>query len=84
MENTTSQNTSSVNERPIRRPRFGTVEQIAADEPSLTAGAIRRDLFNRNNNGLVKTGAVIRRGRRLLLDRELYLNWVAGNGRELS
>lgn len=53
-----------------------TVRQLASQQPGLTEGGIRWDLFNRDNNGLAKSGAVFRRGRRILIDPEVYLTWL--------
>jgi hypothetical protein len=58
-----------------------TVRQLSEDQPALTEGGIRWDLFNRSSNGLADSGAVIQRGRRVLLDRDRYLEWLAKRGR---
>lgn len=57
-------------------PVFCTVAQLVDLEPALTRGAIRNDLFLRTTNGLEASGAVIYRGRRILLHRERYLAWM--------
>jgi hypothetical protein len=56
-----------------------TVEQLAEMHAALTRGGIRWDLFNRDHNGLVASGAIIRRGRKILIDPELYLDWLNEN-----
>lgn len=53
-----------------------TVTQIITDTPGLTHGGVRWDLFNADKNGLADTGAIIRRGRRILIDEDLYLRWM--------
>jgi hypothetical protein len=53
-----------------------TVKQMAQQQPALSEGGIRWDLFNRDHNGLAKSGAIFRRGRRILLDPEIYLKWL--------
>jgi len=53
-----------------------TVNQILEAIPGLTPGGIRWDLFNAEQNGLAEAGAIIRRGRRILLDEERYLEWM--------
>lgn len=55
-----------------------TPRQLAAQQPGLTIGGIRWDLFNRDKNGLAKSGAVLNRGRNLLIDPERYLQWLSG------
>lgn len=62
-------------------PTYCTVAQLAAIEPALGRGAIRDDLFHRKTNGLEDSGAVVHRGRRILLHRELYLTWIAQRSR---
>ena len=61
---------------PVVLPTYVTVPQLAKIEPALGVGAIRDDLFHRKHNGLEASGAVIYRGRRILLHRERYLGWL--------
>lgn len=62
-------------------PTLVTVTQLIEIEPALTRGGIRDDLFHRESNGLEASGAVIYRGRRILLHRERYLSWLEQRGR---
>ena len=58
-----------------------TIKQFAEEFPAISVGSIRWDIFNAKANGLEKSGAIIRRGRtgrRILLDRDRYLSWIAG------
>lgn len=57
-----------------------TVNQVIDTTPGLTHGGIRWDLFNAERNGLAKSGAIIRRGRRILIDEDVYLNWMRERG----
>lgn len=59
-----------------------TVQQLADSQPALTVGGIRSDLFERRTNGLQEAGAVIRRGRALLLHGPRYLEWLVNRGVE--
>ena len=54
-----------------------TVRQLSDDQPALTEGGIRWDLFHRQTNGLAASGAVIQHGRKILIDPELYIAWIA-------
>jgi hypothetical protein len=56
-----------------------TADQLAEMHPGLTKGGIRWDLFNRDHNGLVASGAIMRRGRKILIDPDLYLDWLNEN-----
>lgn len=53
-----------------------TVDQLSEAERALGKGAIRHDLFHRHSNGLAESGAIVYRGRRLLLHRGRYLAWL--------
>lgn len=55
---------------------FYSAAQLAAAEPALPIGAIRHDLFNRESNGLAASGALVWRGRRLLIHRQRYTAWL--------
>ena len=57
-----------------------TVEQTANEIPALTQAAIRWHLFNREQNGLSKSGAIIKNGRRVLIDLQLYIEWLKSSG----
>lgn len=56
------------------------VSQVIERNPGLSEGGVRWDLFHRDQNGLAATGAVIRRGRHLLLDEDRYLAWMRTAG----
>lgn len=47
----------------------------------VTIGGIRADLFNRERNGLLASGALIFRGRHILAYPSRYLTWMASNSR---
>jgi hypothetical protein len=53
-----------------------TVEQFAAAEPAFKESSIRWLIFNRDRNGLEQSGALIRVGRRVLIDRQKFLGWL--------
>ena len=58
-----------------------TIKQFVEEFPAISVGSIRWDISNAKANGLEKSGAIIRRGRtgrRILLDRDRYLSWIAG------
>lgn len=56
-----------------------TIKQLAAEQPALSEGGIRWAIFNRETNGLEESGAIVRNGSRVYLDRERYLSWLAGD-----
>jgi len=56
--------------------KLRTVNQLVAENPALTTGGLRWDIFNADSNGLHKSGAIIRKGRKILIDPEKYLKWL--------
>lgn len=52
-----------------------TVPQFAAKHPTFSVGRLRRLVFGRENNGLTESGALLWRGRLLLLDEAAFLRW---------
>jgi hypothetical protein len=63
-------------------PTLYTARGITLVEPALKLGGVRHDLFHRDVNGLTASGAVVRRGRLILLHRERYMAWLLGRGTE--
>jgi hypothetical protein len=58
-------------------PNLETVRTLAQKHPDvLTEGGIRFQIFNKNNNGLKESGAIIRVGRKVLIDTDRYFDWV--------
>lgn len=57
-------------------PTFLTVNQFSTKHPFVTPGGLRFQIFNAKQNGLDKAGAVVRLGRRVLLDEEKYFAWI--------
>jgi hypothetical protein len=50
-------------------------------KPALGPGAIRWDILHEKENGLREARAIVRRGRRILIDRDAYLRWMLGRDR---
>ena len=62
------------------RPNLLTVSQFIEKHQWATRGGLRQLLFERETNGL--NVAVVRIGRKLLLDEDRFFAWVEKNGRE--
>ena len=68
------------------RPATATPEPIETPVPvkdlpaainhAVTIGAVRYDLFERARNGLAESGALVFRGRRILIYPRRYLAWM--------
>jgi len=53
-----------------------TVNQLVGKHQAFTQGGIRALIFNEKSNGLAKSGAIIRLGRKILIDEVLFFDWV--------
>jgi hypothetical protein len=71
-----------VSELPTPPRQLVRVHQLARMVPAYEGreGPIRWALFNRKNNGLEKSGAVVQRGRTILIDPERWFKWLAREG----
>ena len=53
-----------------------TVQQFTAKQPAFTTGGLRSLIFNENSNGLAKSGAIVRIGRKVLIDEIKFFAWI--------
>ena len=53
-----------------------TVQQFTTKHPAFNTGGLRSLIFNEHQNGLAKSGAVIRIGRKVMIDENLFFAWV--------
>jgi hypothetical protein len=74
---------SEANSAPHGEQELYTVEQLSVAEKARGNGAIRDDLFHRRTNGLEESGALVYRGRRILLHRKRYVAWLLGKSQEV-
>jgi hypothetical protein len=61
---------------PSVRDKFLTVEQFVSKHQCFTIGGVRSYLFFEDTNGLKKSGAIVRIGRKILIDEEKFFNWI--------
>ena len=54
-----------------------TVNQLCEKHTAFTRGGMRALIFNEHQNGINKAGAIVRLGRKVLIDEAKFLNWVA-------
>ena len=57
-------------------PTMLTVKQFAKKHPAFPIGGLRHSIFNADTNGLNKAGAIVRKGRRVLINEEKFFVWV--------
>ncbi len=53
-----------------------TVRQFIDKQPAFTAGGLRALIFNEHSNGLAISGAIIRIGRKVLIDEAKFFGWI--------
>jgi hypothetical protein len=53
-----------------------TVTQFIEKHIAFKNGGIRALIFNENNNGLASSGALIRIGRKILIDEAKFFSWI--------
>lgn len=53
-----------------------TLRQFAETNPAFSESSLRWQIFNANTNGLTKSGAILRNGRRILIDPEKFHAWI--------
>ena len=57
-------------------PIFLTVKQFSEKHPAFPNGGLRHRIFHEETNGLKKSGAIIRNGRRVLINEEKFFVWL--------
>ena len=53
-----------------------TVNQFTAKHTAFNLGGLRSIIFNEHQNGLAKSGAIVRIGRKILIDEAKFFAWV--------
>lgn len=57
-------------------PTYCTVPQFSEKHPAFTVGALRQHIFKEHENGLAKSGAIIRIGRKVLINEDKFFGWL--------
>jgi len=55
---------------------YFTVQQFANRYPAFNTGGLRALIFNEHTNGLAKSGAIVRIGRKVLIDSSKFFAWI--------
>jgi hypothetical protein len=53
-----------------------TVKQFSEKQPAFSQGSLRSLIFNADKNGLAKSGAIARMGRKILIDENKFFQWI--------
>jgi hypothetical protein len=57
-------------------PNLLTVVQFSQKHPAFPIGGLRYRIFHERTNGLAESGAIIRIGRKVLIDEAKFFDWV--------
>jgi hypothetical protein len=57
-------------------PKLLSVNQFIDTHKAFTAGSLRALIFNEHTNGLAKAGAIVRIGRKVLVNEEKFFSWI--------
>ena len=53
-----------------------TVNQFTAKHTAFNTGGLRSLLFNKHQNGLAESGAIVRIGRKVLINQQKFFAWI--------
>ena len=67
-----------------QNPNLQTVPQFSENNPAFPIGGLRWQIFNENKNGLKASGAIIRIGRKVLINVDRYFDWVDSQQKIMS
>ena len=62
-------------------PTFLSINQLAQRHPALTVGGLRHWIFNEEKNGLKDSGAIIRIGKKLVINEGKFIAWIEGGAK---
>jgi hypothetical protein len=62
----------------MKAQTYSTVIQLCENHKAFKPGGIRSLIFNEHSNGLAKSGAIIRVGRKVLINEEKFFTWLEG------
>jgi len=60
----------------MNTPIFSTVNQFCERHHAFNLGGVRYNIFHEKTNGLAESGAIVRNGRRVLINEEKFFNWL--------
>jgi hypothetical protein len=60
----------------MNTPIFSTVKQFCGRHPAFTEGGMRHLIFNEKTNGLAKSGAIVRIGRKITINEWKFFAYI--------
>jgi hypothetical protein len=61
-----------------------TVQQFTTKHTAFNTGGLRSLIFNEHQNGLAKSGAIVRIGRKVLVREDLFFSWVESQNKAVA
>jgi hypothetical protein len=61
-------------------PSLLTVKQFSERHRAFPIGGLRHRIFHADTNGLTESGAIVRNGRRVLIDEDKFFVWLRDRG----
>ncbi len=61
---------------------YSTVKQFCQKHPAFTEGGLRHFIFYKNSNGLDKSGAIVRLGRKVLINEQKWFEWLESQNKQ--
>jgi hypothetical protein len=55
---------------------LSSVKQFTRKHPAFTTGGTRSLIFNEHTNGLADSGAILRIGRKVLINEDKFFSWI--------
>jgi len=65
-------------------PNYLTVRQFSEKHTAFAKGGLRDRIFHEKTNGLKEAGAIIRNGRRVLINEEKFFQWLEAKQEEVA
>jgi hypothetical protein len=62
---------------------YSTINQFVERHAAFTLGGMRAQIFNEDKNGLRQSGAIVRNGRRVLINEAKYFAWLEAQNQQL-
>ena len=80
---------NSANQQIGQKPAYKTVAQFSNENPAFTPSSLRNLIFKADErqstngliagNGLIECGAIIRLGRKILINEDRFFQWIEGH-----
>ena len=71
-----TQQSNLSNEQQAALYSYLTVNQLCDKHKAFKIGGVRAQLFNADKNGLKESGAIIRSGRKILINEQKWFSWL--------